>query len=154
MTHVEPAHLVELALGNGVSSDDAGALRHIALCRRCREELSRMARVVAAARSVEECDLPVAPPQRVWQRIAQEVSRPGEAVPLPAPGPAQRPAVEPVRRPRPRPRPVGNAGHRAVRCPWTGTRTSRRVLGLLAGTAVVVWWSGRVRSARRAGRAG
>ncbi|MER6113625.1 hypothetical protein [Streptomyces hirsutus] len=142
MAHVEPAHLVELALGNGVSSDDADALRHIALCRACREELTLMARVVAAARGVEEADLPVAPPQRVWLRIAQEVSRTGEVAPPPV--------VEPVRRPRA----VGGAGRRAVRSPWTGTRTSRRVLGLLVGAAVVVRWSVRARSARRAGRGG
>ncbi|WP_326755676.1 hypothetical protein OIE73_32255 [Streptomyces hirsutus] len=142
MAHVEPAHLVELALGNGVSSDDADALRHIALCRTCREELTLMARVVAAARGVEEADLPVAPPQRVWRRIAQEVSRTGEAAPPPV--------AEPVRRPRA----VKEAGRRAVRSPWTGTRTSRRVLGLLVGTAVVVRWAVRARSARRAGRGG
>ncbi|MFI8307754.1 hypothetical protein ACIF80_30915 [Streptomyces sp. NPDC085927] len=142
MAHVEPAHLVELALGNGVSSDDADALRHIALCRRCREELNLMARVVAAARGVEESDLPTAPPPRVWQRIAQEVSRTGEAAPPPA--------VEPVHRPRT----VGSVGRHAVRSPWAGTRTGRRWLGLLAGIVVVVRWSGRARSARRAGRGG
>ncbi|MEV0305867.1 hypothetical protein AB0I13_33360, partial [Streptomyces prasinus] len=102
MAHVEPAHLVELALGNGVSSDDADALRHIALCRRCREELTLMARVVAAARGVEESDLPVAPPPRVWRRIAQEVSRAGEPAPSPVP-----PSPAP---PPPRPRPAGGAG--------------------------------------------
>ncbi|MFC5958424.1 hypothetical protein ACFP51_29470 [Streptomyces pratens] len=143
MAHVEPAHLVELALGNGVSSDDADALRHIALCRRCREELALMARVVAAARGVEESDLPVVPPQRVWLRIAQEVSRTGEAAPPPV--------VEPVRRPRA----VGStAGHRTVRSPGTGTRTSRWVPALLVGAAVVVLWSVRARSVRRADRAG
>ncbi|MFJ2763902.1 hypothetical protein [Streptomyces prasinus] len=144
MAHVEPAHLVELALGNGVSSDDADALRHIALCRRCREELTLMARVVAAARGVEESDLPVAPPPRVWRRIAQEVSRAGKPAPSPVPPSPAPPALWP--------RAAGGAGDGAVRSRWTGTRTGHRVLALLVATAVVVRWSVRARRAGHGGR--
>lgn len=73
MSHVEPSHLVELALGHANGDADTDALRHIASCPRCRRELGRTARVVAAARGAEASDLPAAPPERVWQRIAQEV---------------------------------------------------------------------------------
>ncbi|MER7800944.1 MULTISPECIES: hypothetical protein [Streptomyces] len=71
MPHVDPARLVELALGNDAADDDAGALQHVAACGRCREELHLMTRVVMAARGVEEPDLPTPPPARVWQSIAQ-----------------------------------------------------------------------------------
>ncbi|MGW3988165.1 hypothetical protein [Streptomyces sp. NPDC004830] len=75
MAHVEPAHLVELALGHGTASEeDAGALRHIDRCRRCRDELRTMTRVVTAARTAQLVDLPAAPPERVWQRITQDLS--------------------------------------------------------------------------------
>ncbi|MCX4854207.1 hypothetical protein OG426_51985 [Streptomyces canus] len=75
MPHVEPAHLMELALGNDISSDDPGGLQHIAACDRCREDLSQITRVVAAARDVEESDLPSTPPERVWQHITQQLHR-------------------------------------------------------------------------------
>ncbi|MFG2469872.1 hypothetical protein ACGFXB_31050 [Streptomyces canus] len=111
MPHVEPAHLMELALGNDVSSDDPGALRHIAACNRCREELSQITRVVVSARDVEESDLPTTPPERVWQRITQQLS----AAP-----------AEP---------------HRIRRSTDPHGRTIRYALGLLVGIAFVRRWS-------------
>ncbi|MFD5102888.1 hypothetical protein [Streptomyces albidochromogenes] len=129
MAHVEPTHLVRLALGNDASSDDAGALRHIAVCDRFRGELSRMRRVVVAARAVEAADLPTAPPERVWQHITHELSRTGEPAPPPTAGALHRHRAE------------GADQHRTVR--------SRLMLGLLVVTAV--WGARRVRS-RLSGR--
>lgn len=127
MPHVDPAHLVELALGNDVTHDDVGALQHLAACGRCREELHLMTRVVMAARGVEEPDLPSAPPARVWQRIAQGLSEADEPA-APAPVDARRhPHPAPAARPRTRPR-------------TRGRRTAGAALGLLAGAAVVRWW--------------
>ncbi|MEY7981261.1 hypothetical protein AB8O53_33760, partial [Streptomyces pilosus] len=83
MDHVDPAHLVELALGHATGDDDAGAWRHIAVCPRCREELRRTARVVRSARGAEGADLPAAPPDRVWQRIVGELSHGTTAPPRP-----------------------------------------------------------------------
>ncbi|MEU1848242.1 hypothetical protein ABZ499_02865 [Streptomyces sp. NPDC019990] len=76
MAHVEPAHLVELALGNAEpSEEDAEALRHIEQCDHCRDELRTMTRVVTAARSAHLVDLPTGPPERVWRRISRDLSR-------------------------------------------------------------------------------
>ncbi|GAA2415864.1 hypothetical protein [Streptomyces coeruleofuscus] len=92
MVHVEPAHLVELALRNTPpTDDDAEALRHVERCDRCRDELRMMTRVVTAARSAELVDLSAAPPERVWQRITQDLSR--ESAPArPPPSPLGRSA--------------------------------------------------------------
>lgn len=75
MAHVDPADLVEIALGHQVSGDDVRAFRHIAVCTRCRDELHCLARVVTAARSVEAADMPATPSERVWQQITRELSR-------------------------------------------------------------------------------
>ncbi|MGW1614794.1 hypothetical protein ACWCQZ_36210 [Streptomyces sp. NPDC002285] len=75
MAHLEPARLVELALGRATLSEDTDALRHVSTCRPCREQLERMTRVVVLARSVDAADLPIAPLGRVWQRITQELSQ-------------------------------------------------------------------------------
>ncbi|MFJ4834394.1 hypothetical protein ACIP79_31465 [Streptomyces sp. NPDC088747] len=136
MPHVEPARLLELALGNSGSNGDLGALRHIASCDRCRQELSRLTRLVVTARSVEEPDLPTAPPERVWQRLKQDLSLAAEPAP-----PA---CAEPVR-----PLAPGSAEPRYTRgSTETQVRTVRVTLALLSGI-VVWWWS---RSARRPGR--
>ncbi|MFE5393221.1 hypothetical protein ACFQ9U_01535 [Streptomyces sp. NPDC056568] len=92
MGHVESAHLVELALGNSSGDEDAGALRHIAGCPFCREELKSLTRLVSAARDAEVVDLPTAPPAHVWQRIAEEVSREARTPPHPRRHRAVRPA--------------------------------------------------------------
>lgn len=126
MPHVDPARLVEMALGNDVTHDDVGALQHLAACGRCREELHLMTRVVMAARGVEEPDLPSAPPAHVWQRITQGLSESDEPA---APAPehlAGPPATETVAREHPR-----------GRSPATGA--AALALGLLAGVAVVRW---------------
>ncbi|MFF9279835.1 hypothetical protein [Streptomyces griseosporeus] len=76
MAHVDPAHLLELALGHPPSSDDdSDARRHIAVCPRCRDELRHLTRVIDAARGVEQADLVTAAPDRVWRRIQHEAFR-------------------------------------------------------------------------------
>ncbi|MEU3887397.1 hypothetical protein [Streptomyces sp. NPDC029041] len=75
MAHVEPAHLVELALGNATPSEaDTEALRHVDECARCRDELGVLTRLVTAARTAQLVDLPTAPPERVWRRISGDLS--------------------------------------------------------------------------------
>lgn len=75
MAHLESARLVELALGSATLTEETHAHQHVSTCRPCREQLERMTRVVALARSVDAADLPVAPLGRVWQRITQELSQ-------------------------------------------------------------------------------
>lgn len=74
MTHVDPAHMVELALGTSPSHEATAALRHLAACPACREELTRIAKVVDIALSVEASDLTVAPPEWVWRGIKRTLS--------------------------------------------------------------------------------
>lgn len=75
MAHVEPAHLVELALRNAASTEaDTEALRHVDQCARCRDELRVLTRLVTAARTAQLVDLPTAPPERVWRRISGDLS--------------------------------------------------------------------------------
>ncbi|MFJ5996468.1 hypothetical protein [Streptomyces sp. NPDC092370] len=75
MAHVEPAHLVELALRNATPTDaDAEALRHVEECERCRDELRVLLRVVTAARTAHLVDLPAAPPEHVWRVISRDIS--------------------------------------------------------------------------------
>lgn len=136
MLHVDPAHLVELALGNDVSSTDVSALRHIANCVRCRDELNRLARVVAAARSVKASDLPTAPPDRVWQRIKQELAR--------SSGESDSPAAPTCRT---SPRPMAADGHRTGCSERADDRTPHLLLGLLTAAAVI-WWARRVPTRR------
>ncbi|MGY1581144.1 hypothetical protein [Streptomyces sp. MN13] len=134
MAHVEPAHLVELALGNATSGDDARALRHVAVCVRCRDELNRLTRVVAVARAVEASDMPASPPEQVWGRIARESSRTEETATSPASAAAPRTHAATAGE-----RDTGRAGHSAA-------GAIRLVAGLLAGAAVIQ----RIRRARTA----
>ncbi|MBW1596071.1 hypothetical protein [Streptomyces sp. JJ38] len=138
MPHVESAHLVELALGNDVRRhEDGAALRHIASCERCSAELDRMTRVISVARGVEEPDLPVAPPERVWQRIAQALPEPADDSGAP---------LSPGRGPGP-PAPRG-ASRRGGRHGGAAGRRRRLVPGLL-GVAAVVWCWNRVRRGQK-----
>lgn len=75
MTHVDPSHLVELALGNAPRTPaDTEALDHIDRCARCRDDLRTLTRVVEAARTAELVDLPAQPPEHVWRRITRDLS--------------------------------------------------------------------------------
>ena len=74
MPHYDEETLSLLALGeSGVTADDEA---HLETCPRCRGEVSQLKVVVATARGVSDQDLPVAPPDRVWQRIIAEVRQP------------------------------------------------------------------------------
>ncbi|MGW7283607.1 hypothetical protein ACWGIV_36210 [Streptomyces sp. NPDC054844] len=90
MGHVEPSYLAELALGHASSDADAVALRHVASCRPCREQLKLTIRVVTAARDAEASDLPAAPPEHVWQRITQELAHGTHRLPHPLGRPGRR----------------------------------------------------------------
>nr|BFD86960.1 hypothetical protein StreXyl84_63610 [Streptomyces sp. Xyl84] len=127
MGHVHPSHLVELALGHTSGDADVGALRHAASCPRCREELLRLTRVVTTARSAEESDQTVAPPEHVWQRIALEILQ------------------ETDRRPRPRQRPAHrSADDSDLRRRWTN-RAVEGLLRLAPATATLLPRRWRVR---------
>ncbi|MEU3555046.1 hypothetical protein [Streptomyces fragilis] len=91
MAHVDPTRLMELAQGHRAPPGDP-VVCHLARCAPCREELRRTALVVAAARGVREPDLPAAPPERVWRRIAEGLGDP-EAPPAPRAGPPHGPAA-------------------------------------------------------------
>ncbi|MFE1325003.1 hypothetical protein ACFW7K_09690 [Streptomyces sp. NPDC058735] len=87
MAHVEPAHLVELALGNAAPGGElADALLHVEQCEHCRDELRVMTRVVTAARTAQLVDLPAAPPEHVWQQISRNLT-PEPTPPRPPAGP-------------------------------------------------------------------
>ncbi|MFJ5281107.1 hypothetical protein [Streptomyces parvulus] len=133
MPHVDPARLVELALGNDAAHDDVSALQHVAACGPCREELRLMTRVVLAARGVEEADLPTAPPARVWQRIAQGLSEEAAEPTTPPPDGGDSP---------PSPTPAAR-DHTRGRSPARDAMAL--ALGLGAGAAVVRYWRRRNR---------
>ncbi|MGW0718744.1 hypothetical protein ACWD3K_28955 [Streptomyces sp. NPDC002778] len=76
MTHVDHAHLLELALRNAGRSEDAVVLQHLAGCVLCRQELARVTRVVTAASEVDLSDLATPPPERLWERIKRELAEP------------------------------------------------------------------------------
>ncbi|GAA4961032.1 hypothetical protein GCM10023238_30330 [Streptomyces heliomycini] len=94
MGHVESAHLLELALGHASGDEDAGALRHISTCPRCREELELTTRVLTAARNAEAADLVAVPPERVWQGIVRELSYQAATPSQPGERPVRRSAAE------------------------------------------------------------
>ncbi|GHB51803.1 hypothetical protein GCM10010377_48570 [Streptomyces viridiviolaceus] len=134
MVHVDPAHLVELALGNAaIGDDDAGALQHIARCVRCREELTLMTRLVGAARNAEPADMPTAPPEHVWERIHDQLVPQAET--------SSHSRGEDVRQDHAAP----IARVRLLQAAHASRRRRHLVLTLLAGM-VVVWWSRHGRS--------
>lgn len=115
---------------------DVGALRHAESCPRCREELLRLTRVVTTARSAEAWDLPVAPPECVWQRISLEVLQ--ETVGPPRPGE------------HPNHRSAGGKA-RVVRHRWTN-RADGGLLGGALATAVLLLRRRRIRAGRATDR--
>ncbi|MFJ5774421.1 anti-sigma factor [Streptomyces sp. NPDC093094] len=72
--HLDADELTELALQAG-SRPTPRQRVHLVRCRRCREELRQLHRVVRAARDVSTEDLLVAPPPRVWDAITAELER-------------------------------------------------------------------------------
>ena len=79
MSHIDPEVLALQALGeNAAGADD---LRHIEDCADCRAELALLTRTAAVGRSsIGEGEL-VAPPPRVWSRIAEELGLEAATVP-------------------------------------------------------------------------
>jgi hypothetical protein len=133
VAHVDPTRLMELALGHGAVPGDA-SLRHLAGCGHCREELRRTIRVVDAALGVQERDLPAAPPERVWQHIAEGIATAdGTAVP-PAPRSS---ASAPPPRTGCVPGAAGPPGHEAPCAPHRQDRRPRRALGVRDALAAV-----------------
>jgi hypothetical protein len=133
---------VELALGHTSSDEDISALGHVAACPRCREELKLTTRVVAAARGAEPSDLPAAPPERVWQRIAHELSHEADQLPHSGRNSVRRSEPERV------------CGVRRKRAVGAGRHEGLLVLGLVAVVLLVRWLrfkAGRGRD-RRSGR--
>ncbi|MFF5156838.1 hypothetical protein ACFY3N_11385 [Streptomyces sp. NPDC000348] len=125
MGHVESAHLWELALGHTTGDEDAGALRHVSGCPRCRAELKLLTRVVKGVRDAEAADLPAAPSERVWQRIVEELSHEAATPPPPGGCPGRR-------------SPAGTAYTvRHVRTAGAGTRACLLGLVLVAGVALL-----------------
>ncbi|MEU3660498.1 hypothetical protein AB0E77_12190 [Streptomyces sp. NPDC032940] len=138
MGHVDPSHLVELALGHVSDEADVSALRHVASCPRCRGELLRTIRVVTAARGAEVSDLPVTPPERVWQRITLEALQEDDRLSPPREHPFRRSVAE--------------RGDGVGRRRSADTRTCEVLLALAPGVAVLLalWW--RIRAGREPGR--
>ncbi|WP_327267561.1 hypothetical protein OG233_02480 [Streptomyces sp. NBC_01218] len=70
--HVHEDELTELALGHRSATDGAAA-RHLRRCPECSAELDSLRAVVSAARAVTPADLPLPPPQWVWEAITAEI---------------------------------------------------------------------------------
>lgn len=134
MKHVDDETLAMLAVTGVVADDDVAA--HLAACARCRAEVADLQRVAAVTRSAADVDL-VAPPARVWDRIAAAVRAEQAEDGLEArgdPAPPVRPAtpttpVTPTRSASTTARPAGRRdrpGTAAVR------RRRRTVAGVVA----------------------
>ncbi|MEK6344600.1 MAG: hypothetical protein V4737_12290, partial [Curtobacterium sp.] len=85
--------LAMLAVTGAVADDEVAA--HLAACARCRAEVADLQRVAAVTRSAADVDL-VAPPERVWDRIAATVRAEQAADGLEArvdPAPSARPVL-------------------------------------------------------------
>ncbi|MFJ3653843.1 hypothetical protein ACIPPR_11090 [Streptomyces nigra] len=76
--HLTPATLVEWALRDDDPGEDGDTARHLADCPACREQLSRLRRVVTLARAIEAPDLPEPPSRPVWERIERDLRGTGE----------------------------------------------------------------------------
>lgn len=69
--HIDPDDLSLLALGEHLEGVEEG---HVVACQQCRDELDALRGVVSQARTIEPEDTPVAPPPRVWEAVAAELS--------------------------------------------------------------------------------
>lgn len=131
MKHVDDETLAMLAVTDVVADDEVAA--HLAVCARCRAEVADLQRVAAVTRSAADVDL-VAPPERVWDRIAATVRAEQAEDDLEArvdPAPPVRPATP--RRPNtPTPAAVRPAGRRDHRGTAAVRRRRRTVAGVLA----------------------
>lgn len=70
MPHCDPETLALRALGEPVPAEDAA---HLASCDTCRADLDALVAVITQAREVTAEDVPTAPPDHVWDAIADEL---------------------------------------------------------------------------------
>ena len=116
--------LALLALGEAV---DASTVQHVQSCESCRERLEEYRHVVDSARSIDEDDWPIEPPEDLWLRISSSVAK------------------EPGDVPRPE--------EAAVVVPLRARRTSAWIVGLVAASVGVLVGAGGVWLASSAGTA-
>lgn len=76
MRHVDPEDLALVALGEPV---DAATREHLDACPECAATVASFADVVGVARGIGPDDVLVAPPERVWAAISEELALSGPA---------------------------------------------------------------------------
>jgi hypothetical protein len=129
--HCDPEVLSLRALGEqaGTAADD----EHLRGCPTCQAELDELRAVVNTGRSITAEDHPVAPPDRVWDRISEELglsAEGGEHPPLTA--------LPPLEPDRPQPQPQPAAERQAEVTPLPGSWMRRRTAALLAAAAAIL----------------
>ncbi|PWD51176.1 anti-sigma factor [Serinibacter arcticus] len=125
MPHSDPEDLALVALGEAPSPTDA---EHLDICELCRAELASLTDVVDGARVVAPL---VAPPARVWDRIAAQIADESDGAPELSPAPAAPVARPDDARPLPAPVPL-DARRRRARLPLLVAASAA------AGAAVVL----------------
>lgn len=82
MSHLDPDRLALIAIGEAASPEE---LSHLTACDRCSVELAELEYTVVVGRSTAALGDLEAPPERVWDRIAEELNLPSApADPAPA----------------------------------------------------------------------
>lgn len=76
MRHVDPEDLALVALGEPM---DAATREHLDACPECAATVASFADVVGVAREIGPDDVLVAPPERVWDAISEELALGGPA---------------------------------------------------------------------------
>ncbi len=131
MPHCDPDDLALRALGEPAGTAAADA--HLTGCPQCRRDLDELRAVVAAGRAVTAEDQLVAPPDRVWDRIAGELGL-GQHAAEPA---VSSPHLSAVRARSHQP--ATTAPRAPGRWRWRGTAalvTAAAAAGLLAGLGI------------------
>jgi len=88
MAHADPEVIALIALGEKAGTDEERA--HLAGCAHCQEGLRSLAATVSAARQADASSMLVAPPARLWTRIAADTDVAGGEDLAPAPDSAAR----------------------------------------------------------------
>lgn len=68
--HYDDETIALLALGESVAGIDVG---HLTSCAQCQAQVDQFQAIVGSSRSISHEDHPLAPPDTVWQRIADEI---------------------------------------------------------------------------------
>jgi hypothetical protein len=127
MSHLDAEDLALIAIGETPTDAET---RHLAECDECTLELAELERTVAVGRSTATLGTLETPPERVWDRILEDVrSQPAVGVPA-APADAAEAAGSAANAPSG----DGRAGERRTR----RSRLTRTLLTLAAGVAVVL----------------